>query len=440
MRKQRNFHWLRGAVQPLGPVLLVGVLLLLTVSGCGNRISFRDYVDHSGTHTTKNPTREQSIEIARNLYDAVWKNIYLDYVDSGFNGQDWGRWRHHYDNQLEDLDDAQVAISSMLASLGDEYTRYLPPRDMKEQTLKIDSHLFGVGIQIAKKNGKIVVVAPMPDTPASKAGVRSKDEIVTIDKTSTAGMSLEDAADHIRGEEGTTVSLTLKRASQRITLSMQRAEIKIQSVFTRDFHHPNVGYIRLNSFIGETVPQEMLQAFEKFQDKPGIILDLRGNYGGLLENAVEISEMLMEKGDIVSMSGRSQLATRHYKANGKPIFTKELVLLIDGGSASASEILSGAMKDNHRAVLIGTKTFGKGLVQKIVPLDEGAGLNITISKYFTPKGTDINKKGIEPDVHVSFTPQSIKKNHDLQLQAALGLLARRLGETKPVETATLLPD
>ncbi|MBY0405680.1 MAG: S41 family peptidase, partial [Cyanobacteria bacterium] len=297
-----------------------------------------------------------------------------------------------------------------------------PPHEMKEQTLSIDSKLYGVGIQIFLKNNKIVIAAPLEGTPAAKAGILPKDEISYINHKTTAGMSTEDAADIIRGKEGTFVDLTIKRGEKSFDVHLPRAEIKIKSVFTKNLpESKEIGYIRLSSFISETAFKEMKEAVSKLAGKKYLILDLRGNYGGLLDNAVDIADLFLENGGIVSIVDRNK-DKRSYEAKPGEKNKIPMVVLIDGGSASASEILSGALKDNHRAVLIGTKSFGKGLVQKITHLTGGVGLNITISKYLTPNGTDINKKGIQPDILVPFTEKDLIQDKDPQLKRAIEYL------------------
>jgi carboxyl-terminal processing protease len=363
--------------------------------------------------------------LANELYDQAWRMIKEEYVDAGYNGQDWSKWRSHYRGKLKDPEDAYVAIGTMVASLNDEYTRFLLPRDMDEQTMSIDSRLYGVGIQISMRENKLVVLATIDGTPAEKAGLMSKDLITHINGHETAGMSVEDAADRIRGEKGTYVTLTVKRGRQVLTKRIMRDEIKLKSVFSRPLDDKRIGYIRLSSFISENMLNEMEDAMRKNQDKQGLILDLRGNYGGLFTNAVEIADMFLDSGDIVSIVNREH-DKRVYEAHPGALYRKPLVVLIDGGSASASEILSGALKDNHRARLVGSQSFGKGLVQKINTLSNGTGLNITISKYLTPNGTDINKKGIEPDLRVAYTESDFRGHRDPQLERAVDLLKREL--------------
>ncbi len=364
-------------------------------------------------------------QLANQLYEEAWRTVQEEYVDGSFNGQDWASWRYRYRGKLHNLEDAYVAIGTMVASLNDEYTRFLQPRDMSEQSMSIDSRLYGVGIQISKRDNKLLVLATIDDTPAQRAGLLPKDQITHINGNETAGMSVEDAADQIRGEKGTYVTLSIKRGKAQLNKRIQRDEIKIKSVFTKPLDDKRIGYLRLSSFISETMLDEMKEALQKLSSKQALVLDLRGNYGGLFSNAVEAADMLMEQGKIVFIVNREH-DQRSFEAHPGVINDKPLVVLIDGGSASASEILAGALKDNHRATLIGSQSFGKGLVQKVNPLMNNSGINITISKYLTPNGTDINKKGIEPDIKVPFTEADYLAQRDPQLDRAVQYLKGRL--------------
>lgn len=362
---------------------------------------------------------------AEGLYEEAWNMIHEEYVDGNFNGQDWSRWRYHFKGKLQDAEDAYVAIGTMVASLNDEYTRFLLPRDMHEQTMSIDSRLYGIGVQISMRDSKLVVVTTIEGTPAERAGLLPQDLITHIDGHETAGLSVEDAADRIRGERGSYVTLTIKREKQTFSKRIQRDEIKLKSVFTKRLNDKRIGYIRLSSFISENMIAEMADITRDLQDKEALILDLRGNYGGLFSNATEIADMFLDQGRIVSIVDREN-AQRAFSARQGMISRVPMVVLIDSGSASASEILGGALKDNHRAVLIGMKSFGKGLVQKINTLSDGTGLNITISKYLTPNGTDINKKGISPDITVAYTEADFLAKRDPQLEHAVQFLQNKL--------------
>lgn len=355
------------------------------------------------------------------LYDNVWKLINTKYVDQTSNMQDWNTWRHKYDKYIKTDDDAYVAINTMIASLNDPYTKFLDPKDFAEETSSIKGSLKGIGVQIGTRDGKLMVIAPIEDSPAEKAGLMAEDEIIEINGESTKGITIDKAADKIRGEEGTTVNLLVKRKDVVKPYAVTRQEIELKSVSTKVPNNvilPNdVGYIRLSSFISKNAAKEFENILVQDKNKQGFIIDLRSNPGGLLSNAIYISNLLIPNGIIVSTVDRDGYKETQRTSKGC-ITNKPIVVLINKGSASASEIMSGALKDNKRAVLVGEKSFGKGLVQEINRLPNDAGVNITIQKYLTPNGTDINKKGIEPDIAVALTDDDIKNKNDTQLKKA----------------------
>lgn len=357
------------------------------------------------------------------LYDNVWRLINSKYVDQTNNEQDWLKWRHKYDNVLRTEEDAYVAIDTMIASLNDPYTKFLDPKAFADETGSIKGSLKGIGIQIGVKDGKLMVIAPIEDTPAEKAGLLADDEILSIDGKSTKGITVDKAADLIRGEEGTQVTLVVKRKDlEPKTYTITRAEIEIKSVSQKipdNISMPNdIGYIRLSSFISRNAAKEFSDILTNSHDKKAFIVDLRSNPGGLLSNAIYISDMFLDGGAIVSTVDRDGYKETQRASKGV-LTTKPLVVILNKGSASASEIFSGAMKDNKRAVLVGTQSFGKGLVQEINKLPDNAGINITIQKYLTPNGTDIHKKGITPDIVVDLTDENIKNKDDVQLKKAI---------------------
>ncbi len=365
------------------------------------------------------------------LYDNVWRLINMKYVDQTNNMQDWDSWRHKYDNYIKTDDDAYVAIGTMIASLDDPYTKFLDPKDFAEETSSIKGSLKGIGIQIATKEGKLMVIAPIEDSPAEKAGLLAEDEILEINGISTKGITIDKAADKIRGEEGTTVTLLVKRKDAVQKYTIVRKEIELKAVSTKIPNNVNlsedVGYIRLSSFISKNAGKEFEDILIKFRNKKGFIIDLRSNPGGLLTNAIYISNLLLPNGIIVSTVDRDGYKETQ-KASRMPVTNKPLVVLINKGSASASEILSGALKDNKRAVLVGEKSFGKGLVQEINRLPDNSGVNITIQKYLTPNGTDINKKGIAPDILVELSDEDIKNKDDKQLKKANEVLLNLINQ------------
>lgn len=361
------------------------------------------------------------------LYDEVWKLVNNRYVDSSKNGQEWAIWRHRYDNRLQTMDDAYLAIDTMLSSLNDRYTRFLNPEEFADEGNSIRATLFGIGIQIGIRNDQIVVISPIEDTPAERAGLKAQDTILEINGESTKGMSVKEAADRIRGEKGTQVKLLVKRGEQKTPklYSVMRDEIKLKAV-SENPPLPlkeHIGYIRLSSFLSKKASDELKTALRNETNKKGYIIDLRGNPGGLLTNAITIADYFLDRGGIVSTVDRDGYKEVRSATPGT-ITSKPIVVLINEGSASASEILSGALRDNNRAILIGKKTFGKGLVQEINALPDGSGVNITTQKYLTPNDTDINKVGIVPDIDVAMPElkddelYDPKKQGDPQLMAA----------------------
>ena len=361
------------------------------------------------------------------LYDDVWKIVNKKYYDPSNNSQDWAKWRNRYDHKLKTNEDAYVAIDTMLASLNDPYTRFLPPKEFSEETQSIKGSLKGIGTQIGLRDGNLVIIAPLEDSHAERAGLLADDQILEINGESTKGINIDAAADKIRGEKGTTVTLLIQRKGVPNKLySIVRDEIEVKSVstkppFTTSVIPEDIQYIRLSSFISKNASSEIETILNSASDKKGFIIDLRSNPGGLLTNAIYISDMLLRGGVIVSTVDRDRYKSTT-RARNTQVTQKPVVVLINKGSASASEILSGALKDNHRATIVGEQSFGKGLVQEINKLPDESGMNITIQRYLTPSGTDIHKKGITPDVVVELTKENVEAKDDVQLKKAIEVL------------------
>ena len=362
------------------------------------------------------------------MYDDVWKIVNKKYYDPSNNSQDWARWRYRYENKLKTKEDAYVAIETMLSSLNDPYTRFLDPKEFSEETQSIKGSLKGIGTQIGIRDGELVIIAPLEDSPAERAGLLADDRILEINGESTKGINIDAAADKIRGEKGTTVTLLIQRKGVPNKLySVVRDEIEVKSVSCKppfETEIPNdIQYIRLSSFISKNAAVEIESILNNSSHVKGYIIDLRSNPGGLLTNAIYISDMLLRGGIIVSTVDRDSYKTTT-RARIQQVTDKPIVVLINKGSASASEILSGALKDNHRATIVGEQSFGKGLVQEINRLPDEAGMNITIQRYLTPSGTDIHKKGITPDVVVELTQENAEAKNDVQLKKAIEVLEK----------------
>jgi len=354
------------------------------------------------------------------LFDNTWAVIRDNYYDPTMNEQMWYRWKEHYQHKVKNADDAKVAIDSMLASLDDPYSRYMNKQEYSDQNSSINSKITGIGVNIASIAGKIEIINVMEGTPAQTANLLPKDVILAIDGKDVSGLSLSEVANLVRGPENTHVEIMILRNKDKFTKKVMRKEIKIKTV--KSSMDKNIGYIQITSFVSSTTPNEFLEALEKTKAADGLIIDLRGNTGGLLPNAIFIANLFIPEGNLVSIVGRNGYRYDIEAQDTEFGVNKPTVVLVDGASASASEILSGALKDYKKAKLVGTRTYGKGMVQKIIPLPNETGLNLTIAKYLTPKGYDINKKGITPDVQVNFSINDVKTQNDAQLNAAKNML------------------
>ena len=362
----------------------------------------------------------------KEIIDQVWQIIYRDFLDySGkYNVDEWIELRKEIlSNKYLDNEDAYIVIKDMLTKLDDPYTRFLDPKEFNEMRIDTTGELMGIGIQISldEATNQIVVVSPIEGTPAFFAGIKPKDIIVSIDGKLIEGFSIDKTVKLIRGKKGTRVELGIIREDQFLKVSLIRDRIEINVVDSRINNTDlgaKIGYLRLKQFNAKS-PKEMRLSIEKLEkQKPfGYVLDLRSNPGGLLEASIEIARQWINKGIIVSTKTKDGI-TDIRKAKSRALTNRPVVVLIDEGSASASEILSGAIKENNRGVLVGKKTFGKGLVQSVRSLSDGSGLTVTVAKYLTPSGKDINKNGIEPD----FLSDLLLKAKDNFINSDLGTM------------------
>ena len=372
-------------------------------------------------------------EIApQKLFDKTWKVINREYYEPSLNNQNWYRWKEHYRNKIKTDEDARVAIDTMIASLNEPYTRFMPKKDFEDLTTSITSKIYGIGVNIYSNAGKIEIFNVMPATPADFAQLKQGDIITAVNGKDINGMNVSDVAAIVRGPENSVVELTILRNNKKLTKKIKRKEIKIKSVKSSILDN-HIGYIQILSFMSGTTPNEFLEALENTKNTDSLILDLRGNTGGLLDNAVFIADMFINNGTLVDIIYRNGYK-KSIKAQDEHLgMHKPVVVLVNGASASASEILSGALKDSHKATLVGRKTFGKGLVQKVVPLPNQTGVNVTIARYLTPNGTDINKLGIKPDIEVGNEFDFFVGNQkDEQLEKAKEVLNndKRIGNSK----------
>lgn len=323
-----------------------------------------------------------------NLFGEVYERVKSDYVE-----------------EVSDKALVEAAINGMLVSL-DPHSSYLPPKSFKEMQVQTRGEFGGLGIEVTMENGLVKVVTPIDDTPAARAGVESGDYIIEIDGEQVMGLTLSEAVDKMRGKVGTDIDISIVRegVSEPIKLTITRAVIEIKSV--RYHTEEDIAYVRVTQFTEKTTlgVQEGIAAMRKeIGDKKlkGLVLDLRNNPGGLLDQAISLSDAFLERGEIVSTRERDPKNTRRYSAESGDIMQGlPIIVLINGGSASASEIVAGALKDHNRAVILGTKSFGKGSVQTVIPLPGYGAMRLTTARYYTPAGVSIQAKGIEPDINV----------------------------------------
>ena len=319
-------------------------------------------------------------------------------------GDVFQRVREDYVEEVSDQDLVEAAINGMLTSL-DPHSAYLPDDNFQKMQVQTRGKFGGLGIEVTMENGFVKVVSPIDDTPADKAGILPEDLIISVDGESIVGLTLNDAVEKLRGPIGSNVKISVQRAQDEpFEVNIIRDEIKIRSVRSRLYE--TIGYIRITTFSEQTSPglqkaMDDLQA-ETVEGLTGLVLDLRNNPGGLLSEAIRVSDAFLEKGEIVSTRGRGENDIQHaYARPGDISDGLPLVVLINSGSASASEIVAGALKDHRRAVVMGTRSFGKGSVQTITPMPGHGAMRLTTALYFTPSGVSIQAKGISPDIEVA---------------------------------------
>lgn len=315
--------------------------------------------------------------------------------------------QEHYVDTIDPQEVITGAINGMLTSL-DPHSAYMTPEDFKELQEETHGSFSGIGIEITVKDGFLTVVSPIEDTPAYRAGIMAGDQIIAIDEEMTKNMTLLEAVKKLRGKKGSSVTVTIHRTGwqEAKDFAIVRDEIPLHSVKSMELQ-PRLFYVRIANFQANTA-RDLVDALHSQQKKGpinGLLLDLRNNPGGLLDQAVQVADLFLESGIIVSTKGRNKEQDLVFEAKGNDEqFRFPIIILVNGGSASASEIVAGALQDHGRAIILGTETFGKGSVQTIVPMPDGAGLRLTTAKYYTPSGDSIQATGIKPDINVAFIP------------------------------------
>jgi carboxyl-terminal processing protease len=403
---------------PITP-LLIGASLIILLFGGGYKLG-----EYQTSHSTQAAANSHNIDFT--LFWSAWDTVQKSYVD-----------KKKVDPKLM----YYGAIKGMVASVNDPYTFFMTPTENQQTKNDLGGKFEGIGAQLGLQDNQVVIIAPLKDSPSEKAGMHAGDVIVTVNGEAIKGMPLAQVVSKVRGDKGTTVTLGITRNGQEMTFKVLRDTIQVHSVeLTLDEHLSDctadctqVAYLKVNQF-GDTTVDEWEQAVTKVQQEwqkgaiKGLVLDLRGNPGGYLESSVYMASDFLKMGQLVVRQESTTYENRDYTVNrGGRLLDIPLTVLIDRGSASAAEILSGALRDHKRAVLVGEKSFGKGSVQEAMDLGNGAGLHITIAKWLLPSGEWINGRGIEPAVKVQNTVtdgNTLTRAMDKQLDAAIQQLLK----------------
>lgn len=388
-------------------VVVIGTVMGLSLSIGGGLLS-----------ETRSPDAEELAWEQARLFAEVMERVKRDYVEP-----------------LDDSELLESAIRGMVNDL-DPHSQYLDADEYRDIRISTTGSYTGIGVEVGEIDGAIKVITPITGSPAARSGIRSGDQIIAVDGIAVDTDRLQQTIGRMRGRPGSRISITVLRDDEAIIHEMRREIIRVASV-----HHetlgPSYGYVRVSQF-SETTARELSRAIDAMQDSnegmlDGLILDLRNNPGGVLDAAVDVSDLFLDSGVIVTANGRTTDARFTRSAHrGDVLDGAELVVLVNDGSASASEIVAGALQDHGRAVIVGTGTFGKGLVQTVMPLSKGRAIKLTTSRYYTPSGDSIHKTGITPDVYIEGTPgypdlnlsAYVDREQDVQLQEALDRLQR----------------
>ena len=351
-----------------------------------------------GTKTASPPTPDQ-------IYNRAWRFIDTDYYDSKFNGQDWHHWEHRFDGKLKTLDDARVAISTMLASLGDPKTKFHPKADLDDDSANRHGAYLGLGMNLfVDKNNKTKITNVTDDSPAFNAGIRAGDEILQVDGKPITGSPIEQIKKRIDGPANAKVVLTIKSGSVVQTLSLSKTVLPLKSVATVTWLPGNLGYIGLDNLSSGGTTDQVRGAIQKLHDCDGLILDLRKNPGGMLVNAISVADLFLVsyKQCILNSIDRNGYVVSN-QASGKPCTKQTLVLLIDKGTAEGAEILTAALQDNGRATVVGERTSGNsgGLIQEVSRVNDGSEIEISVAHWLTPNRNELAYNGISPDIEVA---------------------------------------
>lgn len=340
------------------------------------------------------------------LYKTAWQTINEKFYFRSRVNLD--KWKTKYEYRIKNLNDAHRYINKLVSVLNDPYTRFLSREEFKDEQGIINSTLIGIGVKLANK--RPIVLDVLPESPAEISGIKPEDLILAVDNKKTSDLSTNEVTNLLRGSENTQLLLTIKRRNQILSKALIRKELQFKAVSAKYIDN-DLALIKVDSFVPENTSSLFKEELIKLMSINGLILDLRNNSGGLLKNAIEIADMFLTEGMIVSTVG--SLGKTNEFANSNQLFKNNVIILVNENTASASEIVASALKENNRAIIIGTPTYGKGLVQEIVKLPDDSALHITIAAYLTPSGKNIDKVGITPDVVIFDQERQLEKAIDI---------------------------
>lgn len=367
----------------------------------------------------KKITISQNIAPQR-LFINAWRITKNSYVDETLNNQDWSKWRIRYIKHIKTIEDANIAINSMLASLNDQYSKFLQSDLFSKQKIIIDSQITGIGVLFNKSGENIVINHIMDNSPAQTADIKPGDVIISINGEKTNGLEIKNVINNIEASGNKEIDITIKRGNILINKKLKRKAIPIKTMeykITKD----NIGIITLENIMGGKAVSDFKNIIIETNNTKGIIIDLRNNYGGVLANAIQMANYMMDQGKIVSIQSRINTKYQIYSDGEKIFKNKPVVILINKNTASAAEILAGTLKDNLNAILIGEKSYGKNSIQQVIPMANSTGLILTTDKYILPAGNDIYRKGLTPDIIIKQDTIFTQRN-DKQLREAKKLI------------------
>ena len=352
------------------------------------------------------------------LYISVWRNTKNEYVDKTMNGQNWNRWRNKYLKHIKTMEDANVAINTMIASLNDNYSKFLLTDKYIKQKEIIDSKITGIGIMFNKTADSITVESVLDNSPAQKNNILPGDKVLTINGKEATKVSIDEILTTSKDKNNEDIEIKIQRDNQIIEKKIKKAQIPIKTMEYK-ITNDNIGIITLATIMGEDAINDFIKIILATNNTKGLIIDLRDNYGGVLSNAIEMANYMLDNEEILSINGNRDNKLEIFASDENIFKKKKIVILTNKNTASAAEILAGTLKDNIGAVIIGENTYGKNTIQQIIPMPNNTGLIITTYKYILPSGEDIHNRGIVPSIYYKENRNLNKKAHkDLMIEEA----------------------